>query len=116
MEQGKLPWNAKVYNGIVKWPLKRLLEEFMPHDFIYRKKSGFVPPFASWLTDKTFNSKTREILFTQGSYVGEIVPSQILDELLSDALNGRRLRFPVLNFLWSAIFTEMWIQRYKQHS
>ncbi|UCE08072.1 MAG: hypothetical protein JSW07_08600, partial [bacterium] len=24
-EQGKLPWNAKIFNGIVKWPLKKLL-------------------------------------------------------------------------------------------
>jgi asparagine synthase (glutamine-hydrolysing) len=43
--QGTIPWAAKIHNGIVKWPLKRLLEEFMPREFVYRQKSGFVPPF-----------------------------------------------------------------------
>lgn len=43
-EQGRIPWDAKVRNGVVKWPLKRLLEDYMPESFIYRPKSGFVPP------------------------------------------------------------------------
>lgn len=114
VEQGKLPWSAKIYNGIVKWPLKRLLEEFMLHEFIYREKSGFVPPFAGWLTDKDFNCMIRDILLADKGYVTEIVPVRIFDELLSDALNGKKLRFPVLNFLWSAIFTESWIQKYRK--
>ena len=50
-EQGKIPWEAKINKGIIKWPLKKLLEEFVPKEFIYRKKSGFVPPFVKWLTN-----------------------------------------------------------------
>jgi hypothetical protein len=45
--------------------------------------------------------------------VAGVVPRKVLDELLSDALGGRKLRFPVLNFLWGALFTEMWVQKYK---
>ena len=115
VEQGKLPWNVKIHDGIVKWPLKRLLEEFVPHEFIYREKSGFVPPFARWLTHRDFNHKLRDILLAQKGYVADIVPPAILDELLSDALNGKKLRFPVLNFLWAAVFTEIWIQKYRQN-
>ena len=115
VEQGTLPWNVKIHDGIVKWPLKRLLEEFVPHEFIYREKSGFVPPFARWLTYRDFNHKLRDILLAQKGYVADIVPPAILDELLSDALNGKKLRFPVLNFLWAAVFTEMWIQKYRQN-
>ncbi len=110
LEQGKLPWNVKVRAGVVKWPLKRLLEEFMPVDFIYRKKSGFVPPFAHWLTDGDFNDKVRGILLSPGACVTEIVPARVLAELLDDARAGRRLRFPILNFLWGAIFSESWIR------
>jgi len=113
VEQGKLPWNAKIHNGVVKWPLKRLLEEFMPREFIYRQKSGFVPPFVSWLTDKDFNGLIRDIVLTGKSHVTEIVPARLLEELLNDALNNEKLRFSVLNFLWGAIFTEMWVQKYQ---
>jgi len=114
LEQGRLPWNAKINNGIVKWPLKKLLEEFMPADFIYREKSGFVPPLGNWLMEKDFNHRVWDTLLSPKGVITGIVPSRIFKELLSNALNGKRLRFPVLNFLWGAIFTEMWMQRHKK--
>jgi len=110
IQQGTIPWQAKVNNGVVKWPLKRLLEEYMPEDFIYRKKSGFVPPFAQWLTSADFNRVAREVLLTTDSNITRIVPSRIIADLLSNALKGKTLRHAILNFLWGALFTEMWIK------
>jgi asparagine synthase (glutamine-hydrolysing) len=110
--QGQVPWSAKVRDGVVKWPLKRLLEQHMPGSFIYRKKSGFVPPFARWLTIQKFNGKVRDILFDSDATVTQIVPRRVFDELLSDALQGRKLRHCVLNFLWGALFTEMWVREH----
>ncbi len=110
--QGMIPWHAKVHNGTVKWPLKKLLENFMPEDFIYRKKSGFVPPLVHWLTDPAFNQKVRDIVVRSNGAVSQVIPVQVLDELLADALDGKRLRYPVLNMLWGAIFAESWIQEY----
>ena len=75
IEQGGIPWQAKINNGVVKWPLKRLLEEYMPPDFIYRQKSGIVPPFAQWLTAKDFNQTVRDILLSSQTIIGRIVPS-----------------------------------------
>ncbi len=113
MEQGRLPWDVKIHDGIVKWPLKRLLEEFMPADFIYRKKSGFVPPFVHWLTDPEFNDKVRATLSGSNAIVTEIIPTRVLDELLTDARNGKRLRHSILNMLWGAFFAESWISAQK---
>ena len=107
--QVTLPWSAKINDGVVKWPLKKLLEEFMPADFIYRKKSGFVPPFAKWLTIREFNGQLRDVLLRRDSFATRIIPARIFDELLADAMQGRELRAPVLNFLWGAVFTELWI-------
>jgi asparagine synthase (glutamine-hydrolysing) len=116
IEQGKLPWDAKIHNGIVKWPLRRLLEEFMPRDFIYRKKSGFVPPFARWLTDVEFNDRAGATLLNRNGFVSEVIPRRVLKELLADAREGKRLRFPILNTLWGALFTEAWIREQKSGS
>jgi len=112
VEQGRIPWNLKIRDGVVKWPLKRLLEEYMPGSFIYRKKSGFVPPFATWLTDEAFNHTVREILLDRSAFVAEVVPPAVLENLLSDALEGRKLRHLILNFLWGALFTEMWLRKH----
>ena len=84
----------------------------MPKDFIYRPKSGFVPPFVQWLTDGEFNQIIRDLLLASTGTIQRIVPPRILEELLDDALQGKSLRFPVLNFLWGALFTEMWIQKH----
>ena len=113
MVQGTIPWKAKIKNGVVKWPLKRLLEEFMPSDFIYRPKSGFVPPFVRWLTFRDFNNTAREILLSSKGAIGDIIPSTVIAQLLQDALQGRNQRHAIMNFLWGALFTEMWIQRYQ---
>ncbi|MBN2364915.1 MAG: hypothetical protein EH225_02090 [Calditrichaeota bacterium] len=110
IEQGKIPWDLKTYNGIVKWPLKRLLEEYMPRDFIYRKKSGFVPPLVKWLTSPRFNGMVRDTLLSTNGNMARLIPSRIIDELLTDALQGKNLRHAILNFLWGAFFTERWIQ------
>lgn len=115
IHQGTIPWEAKIHNGIVKWPLKRLLEEYMPREFIYRPKSGFVPPFVQWLTSEKFNQTARDILLSSDGTMRRIVPPRIITELLDDALQGKLLRVPVLNFLWGALFTEMWIQKHKSH-
>lgn len=112
LEQGRIPWEYKIRNGIVKWPLKKLLEDYMQSDFIYRKKSGFVPPLVHWLTDRSFNQKARDMVLRRNGYVSEIIPARLLEELFTDALNNHRLRTPLLNTLWGAIFTEAWIQEH----
>jgi hypothetical protein len=44
-----------------------------------------------------------------------LVPAKVIDTLLSDALAGRRLRHPILNFLWGALFTELWLKEQGLH-
>ena len=110
--QGRVPWSAKIRGGVVKWPLKRLLEQHMPESFIYRRMSGFVPPIARWLTTAGFNRRVRDVLLDRDAVVTRIVPPRVLDELLSDALQGRKLRHSILNFLWGALFTEMWVREH----
>ena len=57
-----------MHNGIVKWPLKRMLEEFMPKEFIYRKKSGFVPPFVQ----QAFDAGLRSSVASCGSRLSQL--------------------------------------------
>jgi asparagine synthase (glutamine-hydrolysing) len=112
--QGQVPWSAKIRDGVVKWPLKRLLEQQMPDSFIYRDKSGFVPPFSRWLTEQEFNRRVRDVLLDRDAVVTRIVPPRVFDGLLSDALRGKKLRHAILNFLWGALFTEMWIRAHRR--
>ena len=48
-----LPSSWKVRNGERKYIFKKLLEPFLPHDVLYRKKEGFGAPLQDWLDSDT---------------------------------------------------------------
>ena len=109
---GKIPWNLKVRNGVAKWPLKKMLEEFMTEDFISRPKSGFVPPWRRWLRNKKINQFTRESLLGGTGYITIVLKEEWIERMLkhlkeSDA-NPPAM---ILNTLWGALSTELWLQK-----
>ena len=44
-----IPSKFKQRNSVGKWILKKAMEPYLPHDVIYRPKSGFGAPLRSWL-------------------------------------------------------------------
>jgi asparagine synthase (glutamine-hydrolysing) len=44
-----LPLSLKVRNSVGKWPLRRLLDKYVPPALIERPKMGFGVPLAEWL-------------------------------------------------------------------
>jgi len=59
-----VPGHLKFKNNTTKYLLKKVAEQFLPHDIIYRKKVGFGAPLASWLTE----GKHFPAYFSQLSY------------------------------------------------
>lgn len=45
----RLPVGRRVVNGQGKWPLRRLLDRYVPRELIERPKQGFAIPVAEWL-------------------------------------------------------------------
>jgi asparagine synthase (glutamine-hydrolysing) len=43
-----IPTNLRLRRNTNKYLLKRLAERYLPHEAIYRRKMGFVAPFADW--------------------------------------------------------------------
>jgi asparagine synthase (glutamine-hydrolysing) len=43
-----IPTNLRLRGNTNKYLLKRLAERYLPHEVIYRRKMGFVAPFADW--------------------------------------------------------------------
>jgi asparagine synthase (glutamine-hydrolysing) len=46
---GSLPINMKQRGTVGKWIFKRAMEPYLPHDVIYRPKTGFGVPLRKWL-------------------------------------------------------------------
>jgi asparagine synthase (glutamine-hydrolysing) len=110
-EQGKISWSAKVTNGIVKWPLKKLLENYMSQDFIYRKKSGFTPPLEGWFENEKLYELLCDTLLSQHTVIERIINKGKLGELLKELPNTRGWPASLSNFLWGCLFTELWVQK-----
>lgn len=47
--QGKYSWKEKTQDGVIKFPLKKILESYADKDFIYRKKVGLNSSFEEWV-------------------------------------------------------------------
>ena len=45
----RLPLHRKIHNGRGKWPLRRLLNQYVPEDVAGRAKHGFNVPIGEWL-------------------------------------------------------------------
>jgi asparagine synthase (glutamine-hydrolysing) len=116
IEQGKLSWNCRHKKGINKWPLKKLLEEYLPYEFVYRKKSGFYPPLNRWLDQEDIGSLAYDLLLDGRSYISAIISRKQVSKMINDL---SRVKQPPHNmkFLWGAMFIEMWLQEnFKQLS
>jgi len=109
--QGKVAWAAKVNNGIMKWPLKSLLESYMPRDFIYRKKSGFTPPFESWFSNKRLYELLYDTLLSQHTVTERIINKEKLRQLIDRLPHTSQWPAHLCNFLWGCLFTELWVKK-----
>jgi asparagine synthetase B (glutamine-hydrolysing) len=49
LDQGHYSWAEKSKDNIIKYPLKRILEQYMRHNFIHRKKVGLNACFEDWI-------------------------------------------------------------------
>ena len=45
----RLPTRMKQNGATGKWLFKKAMEDFLPHDVVYRPKAGFGAPLRTWL-------------------------------------------------------------------
>ena len=111
-QQCEIPLNMKVYNNEIKWPLKKLLEKYMPKDFIYRKKSGFAPPLYRWLKiEHNYNYAHKTIM--NGVAITQFKRDKI-DKILKLIKSNKKISRYAMNLIWSLLFFEIWLKSNKE--
>jgi asparagine synthase (glutamine-hydrolysing) len=106
-EHCKLPLNVKLHNGIIKWPLKKLLEKYMPKDYIYRVKSGFAPPLYRWLkVDVNYDYFYKTIM--NGVLISHFNAEKI-DKIFKLIKANKNVSRYAMNLIWSLLFFEVWL-------
>lgn len=103
-----LSLDYKKRQGIDKWILKKILEDYLPKELIYRPKWGFSVPLASWLKV--------ELKYLIDNYLNDKL---VLDIGLFDPdyIRNLRMRFfsgkadYLYNRLWVIILVHKWMVR-----
>ena len=83
-----LPNNLKIRRGVGKYILKKIMEPRLPHNIIYRKKSGFPIPLRQWFQRDLFanvEGMLTSTRFRQRGYFN----SRYIDRILRDHKAGK---------------------------
>jgi asparagine synthetase B (glutamine-hydrolysing) len=92
--------------------LKRLLAREVPEAQPYRAKSGFPLSVQSIFAAPSFLAALAEIISGRSPLAG-IVRPDVVRRLRERIVAGRALNWPARNFLWTAVFTHLWLQQVK---
>ncbi len=112
VEQGNLSWRLKVKDGIVKYPLKKILENYMPHDFVHRPKSGFTSSLSKAFTSKPMIGLLASV--DRSNYAG-VIDDKKLDDIiakLSNPSSHSALSNPLKYSMWGMIYIDQWIKNH----
>jgi len=106
----RLPVEFKQHGREGKWIFKKAMEKYLPHDVIYRPKTGFGAPLRSWLRSKQQLQPLLSELLSDASIKqrGIFDPDSVKDLIIQDA-NGL---VDATYTIFSMMCIELWCRRF----
>jgi asparagine synthase (glutamine-hydrolysing) len=104
----QVPFSLKYKDGTSKYLLKKILERYVPREFIDRPKMGFGIPMFEWfstdLKDMLDRYLTKENIEKQGFFNYEAIEAE-----MTKMKNGEYVN---IDMLWYILVFQMWHERY----
>lgn len=105
---GSLPSNLKLRGKESKYIFKKMLEDRLPKNILYRKKQGFSIPLAGWLRDQ-MKGFVEETLFSSRNGLSSFFNLEYIKDLWRRHLSGRQdYAYP----LWGVMMFSLWKRRF----
>jgi asparagine synthase (glutamine-hydrolysing) len=105
-----LPLDTKIHEGVGKWPLRRVLERYVPAQLFERPKTGFGVPIGDWLRGP-LRPWADEMLSEASLRDGGWFKPKVVRAQWRDHLAGR---FNRQHSLWSVLMLQAWLSRSKK--
>lgn len=105
---GRLPSSLKLRGKESKYILKKMMEDRLPRDILYRKKQGFCIPLAGWLRGE-LKEFARETLFSPVAGLNDYVDTGYIRDLWKRHLSGGQ---DYANPLWGLMMFELWHKKF----
>jgi asparagine synthase (glutamine-hydrolysing) len=102
-----LPSSYKVRHGLTKWPLRQILNAYVPHSLVDRPKMGFGVPIGDWLRGP-LKAWAADLLFSR-DLQDEILNEKIVERMWQDHQSGT---WNYADHLWRVLMFRAWQARY----
>ncbi|MBN1901099.1 asparagine synthase (glutamine-hydrolyzing) [Candidatus Sumerlaeota bacterium] len=104
----RLPLEIKFGDGILKYHLKKVIKDLLPHDLLWRKKQGFGVPVGHWFKRDLYEF-TRDIILSQKASERDIFDMKYVAKILEDHRAGRQNHH---HRLWALLCLELWFMTF----
>ena len=103
-----IPDQIKQKGRIGKWVLKKAMEPYLPHDVIYRPKTGFGAPLRRWIKND-LRDLVSDILSEQSIQSRGLFDAKSVKQLINDNDSGRR---DSAYTIFSLLCIEIWCRKF----
>lgn len=109
-----LTWEQKCGRGGKKGLLKELLARSLPPEMVYRKKSGFDPPFARTFASRSVQGYLHDVVLAAGNPLRGFFESEKVREIVTRIGRGAPLDAGTYEFLWTLCATSGWLRSVRE--
>ena len=103
-----LPVELKFGDGTLKYHLKKVLKDILPHDILWRRKQGFGVPVGHWFK-KDLYEWTRGILLSENAASRGLFDRKYVAKILDDHKNDRQNHH---HRIWALLCLELWFMTF----
>ena len=110
-----MPWELKAYGGREKGVVRKAIEDILPRDIVYRKKSPY-PKTHNPVYFRLCRDKVTEILNDKSRRINELISREGIERIIDDPYDmsspwyGQLMRAPQI--LAYIIQTDRWLEEY----
>lgn len=105
-----LPYEYKIYNDEQKYILKDILLEYMPTDFVYRRKQGFGAPIEKWLSNSVMKEYVYEKLGHRAR-IRSLFSKESINNYLHSFYNNDYGHERAAQRIWVLLCLERWMDQ-----
>ncbi len=103
-----LPLELKLFDGVTKWPMRKILSKYLPENMFERSKHGFSVPLASWLK-KDLKVWAEDLLYSDSIHDRFQLNYAPIQQMWKQHLTGEYNRS---YYLWPALCLSDWLSTY----
>jgi asparagine synthase (glutamine-hydrolysing) len=108
----RIPPNLKLKGKTTKYLLKKVMERYLPHEVIYRPKTGFGAPVREWITDG-LSPVIESYLSEKSISVRGIFDYNNIKKLIKENKDGKiDASYPI----WCLLAIESWMRQFADES